>query len=523
MSGRVLLIGLDSADADLLERWSEAGHLPTLRALREEGAWSRLATPSNVLHVSAWPTLHTGTGPGAHGMYHAYQIRSGEQEVHRTAASESGVPPFWKSLDQAGARCLVVDAFMNAPVAGFGGIQVLEYGTWTWFDEPTATPDGTWKEVLRRFGPYPAPEHTKVHGQPEPRRFRDQLVLGAGVKGRLGEWLLREKPWDFAFLNFAEPHPAGHYLWHLQDPDYPTYPPGGMEALGDAVLDVYRAVDEGIARLLEATDDGDTVIVTSGDGMGPNFSGCHLIPEALHRLDLYHAADVGRSQPSSQARPRRSPLSSLRGLVPPELRRAVSRCLPPMVQHRLSMKWANADIDWERTRAFCIPNANEAFVRLNLEGREPRGNVARGEEYLELVGQLKARLGELVNPDTGRVGPEDVIHVEDVFAGPRRGDLPDVIVTWDPGARVLADLESEACGRVSLQAGHETAPCYTGNHRPSAFALARGPGVAAGSTIEGAHLVDVAPTVAALLGRDPAPHLEGRVLDELLGSGVRGV
>jgi predicted AlkP superfamily phosphohydrolase/phosphomutase len=527
MAGRVLLIGLDSADADLIERWSEAGHLPTLRALRTQGAWARLATTSNVLHVSAWPTLHTGTRPGAHGMYHAYQIRAGEQEVHRTAASETGVAPFWKFLDEGGARCIVLDAFMTAPVAGFRGIQVLEYGTWTWFDQPRATPDGTWKEVLRRFGPYPAPEHTKVHGQPEPRRFRDQLLAGAEVKGRLGKWLLEERPWDFAYLNFAEPHPAGHYLWHVQDPSYPTYPPGGIEGLGEALLDVYRAVDAGIARVLEAVDDEDTVIVTSGDGMGPNFSGCHLVPEALHRLDLYHAADVGaadvgKSQASSEARPRQSLLSSLRGLVPPELRRAVSRCLPPMVQHRLSMKWANADIDWERTRAFCIPNANEAFVRINLDGREPRGKVAKGEEYLELVARLKLRLGELVNPDTGVIGPEDVIHVEDVFQGPRRGDLPDVIVTWNPAARVLARLESEACGRISLRAGHETAPYYTGNHRPSAFALARGPGVAAGAQLAGAHVVDVAPTVAALLGREPAPHLEGRVLEELLGSGARG-
>ena len=68
----------------------------------------------------------------------------------------------------------------------------------------------------------------------------------------------------------------------------------------------------------------------------------------------------------------------LRGLVPVGLRRAVSRCLPPGIQHRLSMKWANADIDWERTNAFCIPNANEGYVRINLAGREPRGRPLKG-------------------------------------------------------------------------------------------------------------------------------------------------
>jgi predicted AlkP superfamily phosphohydrolase/phosphomutase len=405
----------------------------------------------------------------------------------------------------------VVDAFMNSAVPGFGGIQVLEYGTWTWFDQPRATPDGVWKEVLSRFGPYPAPEHTKVHGQPDPRRFRDQLVAGARVKGRLIRWLLAEKPWDLCFASFGEPHPAGHYLWHVQDPSYPTWTGGDLPELGDAVLEVYRAVDQAIGGILEALDGRDTVLVTSGDGMGPNYSGCHLVPEVLHRLDLYHAADVGRAaQPSGEARPRRSSLPALRGLVPAGLRRAVSRCLPPGMQHSLSMKWANADIDWERTRAFCIPNANEAYVRVNLEGREPRGDVAPGRALGEMVELLRERLSELTNPANGLCAAEDVIRVDEVFPGERRSDLPDVVVTWNPEARVLADLESGACGRVHGKTGYGTAPFYTGNHRPAAFVLARGPRVAAASTIEAGHIVDVAPTVMALLGADPPAHLEGR-------------
>jgi predicted AlkP superfamily phosphohydrolase/phosphomutase len=524
-TGRVLLIGLDSADAELIERWSDAGHLPALAGLREEGSWSRIGTTASALHVSAWPTLHTGTRPGVHGLYHAYQIRAGEQDVHRTAASEIALAPFWKHLDQAGVRCIVVDAFMNAPVAGFGGLEVLEYGTWTWFDQPRSTPPGLWKEIEARFGAYPAPEHTKVHGRPEPRRFRDALVAGAGVKGELGRWLMREQPWDFLFFNFAEPHPAGHYLWHLQDRDYPLHPAGAAGGppgppdsigLGEAVLDVYRAVDAAIGRLLGELDGGDTVIVTSGDGMGPNYSGCHLVPEALHRLGLYHASDVGRAG-GERERPRPGVAASLRGLIPPGLRRAVSRCLPPGMQHQLSMKWVNAGIDWQRSRAFCIPNANEAFVRLNLAGREPRGIVERGAERALLLERLGAELAALSNPATGLAGAEEVLKVQELFAGPRHDDLPDLVVTWNARARVQGELESPACGRIALQAGHATAPFYSGNHRPAAFALARGPGVRPGAALASGHLVDVAPTVAALLGREPAAHWEGRPWSELAG------
>jgi len=506
----VVVIGLDSADAALIEGWCAAGQLPVLGSLMADGLWSRVGTTADVMHVSAWPTMYTGTRPGHHGMYHAYQIRAGEQEVHRTRADECGRPPFWKLLDDAGVPCIVLDAFMSHPIAGFDGTQVLEYGTWTWFDEPGATPTGLWQELVRRFGAYPAPEHTKVHGQPDPRRFRDQLIAAAEVKGRISRWLLEERPWEMLFVSFGEPHPAGHYLWHVQDPDYPTYPAGGLAGLGDAVLDVYRAVDSAIGRILEGLGDSDTVIVTSGDGMGPNYAGCHLVPEVLHRLDLYHGADVGRSS-ASEDRPRRSLVPYLRSLLPPGLRRAVSRCLPPGLQHSLSMKWANADIDWEQTQAFCIPNANEAFVRVNLDGREPRGRVSPGEAYARLIEHLEERLGELINPENGRRAPARVLNVDPIFPGDRRQDLPDVVVTWDEEARVLADLESPACGRVSLVAGHETAPYYTGNHRPFAFVLARGPGIEAGRSLDGGHIVDIAPTILAMLGVEPPAYMEGRV------------
>ena len=519
MRERVLLIGLDSGDADLIDRWCRAGHLPALESLRREGTWTRVGTTSDVLHVSAWPTLYTGAHPGHHGLYHAYQIRGGEQDVHRTRADELGLPTFWQLMDEAGVDCVVLDAFMDHLLRDFRGVQILEYGTWTWFDEPAARPDGLWKELVRRFGPYPAPEHTKVHGQPEPARFRDQLVAGARVKGEATRWLMKDKPWQMMFVSFAEPHPAGHYLWHVADPDYPTYPGSGL-GLDDAVLDVYRAVDDAIGGILEDVDDSTTVLVVSGDGMGPNFSGCHLVPEFLHRLDLYHAADVGRDEPTEEAtgaRPRQSAASFVRGLVPVSFRRAVSRCLPPSIQHRLSMKWANADIDWTRTRAFVVPNANEGYVRINTIGREPEGTVAAGDEYMEHVALVKRRLEELVNPETQRRAAHRVFHIEDVFPGPRRHDLPDVIVTWDEEARVLADVQSEACGRIHKMAGHETAPYYTGNHRPAAFVLARGPSVEAGRSREAGHLVDLAPTLLTMMGVDVPSHMEGEVWGELLG------
>ncbi len=515
---RVLVIGLDSADAELVEQWTEGGRLPTLAALRQRGMWARLRTTAEVMHVSAWPTIYTGATPGHHGLYHAYQARAGTQALHRTRAEWCALPPFWKLLDDAGRKCLVMDAFMDYPLPGFRGTQILEYGTWTWFSEPGGHPPRVWRELLRRFGRYPAPEHSKVLAVPEPIRFRDQLVAGAERKGQVVRWLLRETTWDMAFIGFGEPHGAGHYLWHVSDPGYTSHPPGGVAGAEHALRDVYSAVDEAIGGILETLDDSTTVLVASGDGMGPNYSGCHLLPEALHRLRLFYGAGVGGAAPDAAraaGRRKRGPAAVVRQAIPLSLRQAVTRCMPRSLHYRLSMKWVNSGIDWERSRAFCIPNSNEGYVRVNLEGREPRGIVQQGQAYADLLAEVEARVSELVEPVGGRTAVERVFHTDHVFVGSERPHLPDLVVTWDPEARVLGELESAACGRLSSSAGYQLAPYYTGNHRPNAFVLARGPQVRAGTMLTDGHILDLAPSILALLGVDPPAHFEGRARTEL--------
>ena len=52
-------------------------------------------------------------------------------------------------------------------------------------------------------------------------------------------------------------------------------------------------MDEALAVILEGVGGDTTVLVTSGDGMGPNYSGCHHMPEVLHRMGLFYGAGVG--------------------------------------------------------------------------------------------------------------------------------------------------------------------------------------------------------------------------------------
>jgi predicted AlkP superfamily phosphohydrolase/phosphomutase len=528
MSHRVMIIGLDAADADLVERWCDEGHLPHLRSLRAQGLSGRMGTTADVLHVSAWPSFYTGTTPDKHGLYHAYVMRPGSQAPERPRPDESPEPFFWKLLSDAGKHSIVIDAFMNCPLEDFNGTQVLEYGTWTWFSEPTTRPPALQREMLGRFGRYPAEDHSKVLGPPEPAGFRDRLVAGARKKAEVVTWLMRREPWDFFLVVFGESHPAGHYFWHLHDPSHPAHPAVGAGPLAHALRDVYVAIDRAIGEIVANLDEDTTLLVLSADGMGPNYSGSHLLEEALKQLGLLTAAgETGGSGQAGAASAggagRRADLAKrLRNLVPSQLRLAVSRhLLSHDLKQRLAMRWMTADIVWSRTQAFLINNANEGYIRVNLKGREPQGIVAPGPEYERLCDFLATAARELVNPGTGRPAARAVWRTDALYRGARRDRLPDVIVNWDPEARLTTEIFGRACGLLKASAPWEIVPHYTGNHEPAAFLIARGPGLPAGALLDAAHVLDLAPTVLSSFGLDRTPSMDGKVLPQLMAGGRR--
>ena len=519
---RVLLIGLDAGDRELIEQWEREGLLPTISRMRASGTWATLQTTAEIVHVSAWPSIFTGTAPDKHGLYHAYVMQPGQQTPTRPRPDLCPVPFIWKTLDDHGKRCIVMDAFLTCPLQNFSGVQMVDWGSWTWFWQQTILPSSLAKEITARFGPYPAEDHSKVGMTPPPdcKGFRDRLLAAVAKKTEVAKWLMTTQDWDFFLVVFGESHPAGHYFWHFHDSAYPAHPKSGAEDLRNALRDVYIALDRAVAELLKEVDKETIVCLVSGDGMGPNYSGSHLLSQLLERMRLLNDADGGgstKSKEASGARGRRDLLATLRGLIPKSLRVAISRTLlPRSVKEKLSMRWKTAGIAWERTRAFPIENANEGYVRINLKGREPQGTVQPGEEYQSLCHTLVESASTMVNPANGRRATHAVYKTDELYHGPCRDHMPDVIISWDPKTCVTTELSTESWGLLrSEHPGYGVTPYYTGNHRPNAFMAVVGPGVGPGLVLEGASILDLAPTVLARFGIAAPAHMDGRVLNEL--------
>ena len=98
---RVIAIGLEAVEPELLEKWCDEGLLPTIARLREEGAYRRMRSPAEVSSGASWSSVNCGVTPGKHGMGFCHrQYKNGTYLVRKKRADEVGRLPFWTTLPE---------------------------------------------------------------------------------------------------------------------------------------------------------------------------------------------------------------------------------------------------------------------------------------------------------------------------------------------------------------------------------------------------------------------------------------
>jgi predicted AlkP superfamily phosphohydrolase/phosphomutase len=168
-------------------------------------------------------------------------------------------------------------------------------------------------------------------------------------------------------------------------------------------------------------------------------------------------------------------------------------------------------VDWSRTKA-CVMHAGiYGFLYINLKGRGPVGIVDSGEyEALreELMDRFRAATALDRNGREIRIFPE-VHKTEQLYGCSReeRPDLPDLLLSPQPGLAVVRKIRGAQPVRWSSESRLE------GTHRVEGIVAMGGPCIRSGRKIEG-NIVDVTPTVLAMLGLRVPIDMEGRVLED---------
>lgn len=494
-------------DPDLIRRWGEEGQLPHLQKLIAQGVSGDVTLPPGFATHAMWPSFFTGTSPARHGWYYDRQLVRGGYRAAHPGISAIKRRPFWEALSRQGRRVAVLNV-PKAPLAErLNGVQLVSWGTHDYeYPEVQSQPPGLAAEIVARFGPDPLGHCDAFDRDPGSRdRFRRGLRRRVETAAEIACHVLAQGDWDLFVVGISDAHCAGHQLWDLHERGDGDGAPSSETGLTDPVKEVYRAIDSAVGRLVSLTGALVPAMVFAGPGMGSYYPVSHVLDDVLlaHENVARPARSVGSAAPGSSNRWIDHARSIGRTLTPPVVRRR----LQPLVA-RLNETEAAWDLGWRS--CFVLPHhETHGAIRVNLEGREPKGRISPAS-YDDYCGALARYLEGLENADTGEKLVRRVIRTHSSYPGEYLKDLPDLMVEWRRSAPVFR-VRAPEIGTIDVAADKTYLPHRSGDHKLDSMLIASGPAFDDGGLPDRIAMTDLAPTIASLIGAD-LTDVDGRPL-----------
>lgn len=486
-----------------------AGHLPHLRRLTQEGTWGELTSTRPPTTAPAWVACFTGVNPGQHGVFDFRESPFLDPRRPLISSRSVGAPTLWQILGHHGHPVGLLNvpvSYPPAPVDGFVVGGMMSPGPTSQYTYPRAL-----RDELNAQGYVIDVEIQKydVEAEVDAHRFLDDVEAAFHKRAETLFRLMEVQPWQFLMAVFVAVDRIQHLFWKtMADADSRFYHAPNAPRLRKRILTIYQAIDEVVGEIVSRVDaDGKIdLFVVSDHGFGSTKAWInvnrwlqeqgwlHLKPQAALRKRLfYEAMKVNDSR-------------LVKALLPESLGRAVRG----RIRGGRSVFKTDLDqcIDWTQTKAFfaSIP-AQGIYVNVKRDGL---GTVEPGAEYEALRQQIRERLLALIDPRTGERIVDRVWFREELYHGTYTDLAPDVLFV----ARDYRYLGRELLGaRGAIETGMNWP---NGFHRMNGVFLAYGPHVRRGLQLKGASMVDVAPTVLYDLGLAVPTNMDGRVLTAAL-------
>lgn len=288
-SPRVLLIGWDAADWQMIHPLLDSGFMPNLQRLIEGGVIGNLSTLSPMLSPILWTSIATGKRAydhGVHGFVEPLPDRSGVRPV---GTRTRRVKALWNIASQSDRASIVCAWQASHPAELIQGAMVSNL---FFLPSPNALPDS-----------WPMPD-----GCVEPRGLANELVdlrvhpleiEGSSIQQLIpraaeldqsdpivsrrlaflaqrlaqvisvhavGTELLEKQEWNFGAVYYECIDQVGHEFMRFHPPRLPDVPECDFELYRDVIAGIYRFHDLMLGRLVELVGPNAHVIIVSDHG-----------------------------------------------------------------------------------------------------------------------------------------------------------------------------------------------------------------------------------------------------------------
>ncbi len=282
---RVLLVGLDGADWDIIRPLMDQGRLPTMQRLVGQGARARLKAIAPILSPILWTSIATGVGPSRHGIVDFLAVNKETGEQVPVTSNMRRVKALWNILSERGYASGVVGWWATwpaEPVYGFIVSDRVAYQLFgfkergggllrrTWPEalglviQPLiVAPEQVWAGEVERFLPTSAANEPDY--QEQTRSLRT-ILASSRTYAAIGIDLLQAYDPDLKAVYFEGTDTIAHSFMRYRRPRMPGVEDRDVEAFGDVVDRYYEHADALLGEVLRLADERTLVVICSDHG-----------------------------------------------------------------------------------------------------------------------------------------------------------------------------------------------------------------------------------------------------------------
>jgi predicted AlkP superfamily phosphohydrolase/phosphomutase/tetratricopeptide (TPR) repeat protein len=293
---KVLLVGWDAADWKVIHPLMDAGKMPNVQRLVENGAMGQIATLHPPLSPMLWTSIATGKRPFRHGIHGFSEPTPDGRGIQPVTNLSRRVKALWNILNQNDLRSVVIGWWPSHPAEPINGVMVSDH-----YHRATRPFDEGWPLLKNAVHP-PELAETLAELRMHPDLLTPEMVEPfiplareidqdkdrrlAGLMRTLCEcvsmhsaatWLLENQKWDFFSVYYDAIDHFCHGFMRYHPPRQSWISERDFEIYGNVVNMAYQFHDQMLGTLLQKAGEDVTVILMSDHGFHPD----HLRPSSI--------------------------------------------------------------------------------------------------------------------------------------------------------------------------------------------------------------------------------------------------
>jgi Tfp pilus assembly protein PilF len=289
--GRVIVLGLDGVDPDIVELLISEGQLPNFAKLQDAGAHARLLSSEPLLSPILWTTIATGKTPDQHGITNFIAINEKTGQQLPVTSQMRRAKALWNVISDFGRKVAVVGWWATWPAEAVNGTIVSDHTAYHFLfpEGQTGAKDsigavhppefqGVVDQLIRRpesltvsdLEPFVNVSEEDLRGRFD---FDDPLghfkwALATAQSYRdIGLHIWSEQAPDALLVYIEGVDSSSHLFGHLfRAEGLAGELAAQQDRYGSAVEGMYRYADRIVGEYMRAMDDETTLIVLSDHG-----------------------------------------------------------------------------------------------------------------------------------------------------------------------------------------------------------------------------------------------------------------